>query len=115
MMGGEREDLLAQAEKERIGRDRQRPDSHLDHLRKRRVEIVLGAGMQDMKLHHKLIDHREFRIDQHCHHRGGGNQLVQQLRLLRSYLHAQVRHSRHIAARPVETCDKFYRDWIGRY
>jgi hypothetical protein len=85
---GEREDLLASAEEERIGRNRKRAHSHLDHLDKDHVEIALAAGMQDVKLQSKFtrrrvkflclaLGHWEVRVHEHCHNRGGGNQFVQ--------------------------------------
>ncbi len=81
-------ELSAPADEEHIGADHQRPGAQLNRACKGRVEVTLGAGVEDMELQCKTargglrISRLDFRIriiriHQHANDAGVWNQLVQ--------------------------------------
>src|SRR5262249_55399497 len=111
-------ELLAPGREECLGADHETICPQLDQGRKGRIEVALGAHLQDMKLEAEcagrglhssrdgLRKSRLGRVDEQSYGGGPGNQLVQQLQSFRSKLHAQYSHAREVAAGSCQVCDK---------
>src|ERR1017187_8208250 len=118
--------LLALGSEEYIGADHERICSQLDQGCKDRIEIAIGARLQNMELQpqgagrrlHGSQIARNARIggvDEQSNDGRRGYQFAQQLQPLRPYLHVQRRYSREVAAGSVQAGNKSNLDRVARY
>ena len=117
MARGQRHELLAPADEERIGADDERAGLQLDEGCESGVDLAFGAGLQDRELHplrarrflhvsDDALGIRIVRVHEQGDHLGLGNQLGQQLEPLRHQLDGEDAEAREVAARPGETGDQ---------
>ena len=113
----QRDNWITPGEEERICGDEQRIGSLCEKGREGRVDVVLAADVEDMEPQPEYIrrglqvsdlgfGNRSVRVHEHPDHHGLGNQLMQQLQLLRRELSSVEGRTRDIAARPVEAGDE---------
>ena len=90
------------------------------------VEVLFGAGMQNMELHaeslgrglqvpHLRSGGGARRVGDSADDRGGPDHLLEDLQPLGARLHAQARHAREIAVRPVQAAHHAQRDGIAAH
>src|SRR5216683_8325753 len=118
MADGQRAEQFAPAIEEWITADHEPACSQSDHICKNRIEVAVGAGMQDMELQsegarrHLQVSRYGVgtsaigRVDQYGEVRRCGDQLMQQVQPLRPQLHVQDAHARDVAARSAQAGDK---------
>ena len=103
------------------------PTPQLNQGRKDRIEVALGAGVQDMQLQPESAGRRLQvsrlglctgigRVDEHRNNRRRGDQLAQQLQPLRPYLvQTQVVTPVMLPAGSVQAGDESRRDGVEPY
>src|SRR6476660_6768186 len=105
------------ASEERITANHEPAHSQLDELCEDAIEFPFGACIQNMELQSegtsRCLQHLCVAlgksgmgwVDEQGHDARRGDQLVQQLQLLRRYLHGRLGRARDVAARPVKAGD----------
>src|SRR5262245_48999558 len=106
--------LRGAREEKRIGRDQERIGAHLDQLRKGRIDVANGAGIQDVDLLPGAAGgglnviqlnfglKLKSGVHESSSRRGMGPQLTQQLQPLRLHLGDKRAGSRNVAARTMQ-------------
>ena len=118
-------ELFAPADEQCIGSDHEPVGPQLGQGCEYRIEVALGAGVQDMELQpegagrrlqvfrYGLCNKGAGRVDEKRNDVRRGYQLAQQFQPLRPQLRVHVGHAGDIAARSVEAGDKSSRDRIS--
>ena len=104
--------LLAPRVEERIAADHEPACMEFDKVGKDRIEVAIGARVQDVELDPELVGRRlklscfshdigPGWVDEHRDDGRGRHQLLQQLKPLRSDLHSQIGNTGEIASGPA--------------
>src|SRR5262249_22021195 len=122
---GKRGELFAAGGEKRIGADDEAACPQFDQSCEDRIEVALGAGIQDVEPQAEGAGRRLQgsciylgksgigRVDEVRNGARRGDQFVQQFQPLRRYLRVQVGHARDVAARSVKAGDEVELDRVG--
>src|SRR5262245_34203460 len=124
MVGRQRNELYVTAVEQRVETYHHRVNRLLRKVRKGRVNVTAGGGLEDfdllpdgqgrsLNIRDKGLCGGKVRIDQHANAHGSRLQLMQQPKLLCPKLSSDKRDTGDIAARPVETGDEAELNWVG--